>query len=118
MFLRIKRRRVPKEDPPKDDAAAEGVPEKVSRLAIGVAGGFDVAAKKFDVVEEYHLAVFPNLDKLVPVEGNEDNIPLGISLAAKAVISAQSATRKAEVNIGLSIYTGSVGLGTQVTVKC
>ena len=98
MFLRIKRRRVPKEDGAKDDAAAEGVPEKVSRLAIGVAGGFDVAAKKFDVVEEYHLAVYPNLDQLVPVEGNEDNIPLGISLAAKAVISAQSATRKAEVN--------------------
>ena len=79
----------------------------MSRLAIGVAGGFDVTAgdKKFDVVEEHHLAVFPDLDNLVSLEGNDDNIPLGVSLAAKAVISAQSATRKAEVQYSQNTFS-------------
>ena len=84
--------------------------ENVCRLAIGVAGGFNPEAdkKKFDVIEETHLVVFPDLDTLIPIQGNDDNVPLGISLAAKAVISAQSATRKAEVEAAAGTWDGEV----------
>ena len=75
-----------------------------------MAGGFNPEAdkKKFDVIEETHLVVFPDLDTLIPIQGNDDNVPLGISLAAKAVISAQSATRKAEVEAAAGTWDGEV----------
>jgi len=51
--------------------------------------------------------VFPDLDVLIPLESNDD-IPLGVSLAAKAVLQAQSATRRAEVEAAAGTWDGEV----------
>ena len=77
---------------------AWGFGHQVSRLAIGVAGGFNPEEdKKYDVVEETHIVQWISEDQQEVQEIDDDRVPLGVSLAAKAILQAQSATRKAEV---------------------
>jgi ubiquitin carboxyl-terminal hydrolase 5/13 len=66
IFLRIKRQKVPKEVPQEstDKSGEEGVPEKVSRLAIGLPGGFNVDEKRFDTIEHLSIVVLPGFKEV------------------------------------------------------
>ncbi len=64
-FLHIRRKKVPA----KEEEGKEGkdeIPEKVSKMAIGVPGGFDVGKKKFDYEYTYQVAVLPEF-KYYPI---------------------------------------------------
>ncbi len=68
IFLHIKRRKVPlreadKEKQQEEEDKKEEIPEKVSKMAIGVPGGFDVAMKKkYECEYSYQVAVLPQFN--------------------------------------------------------
>ena len=72
-LLHRKRTKVPKADD--DKAKKDEVPEKVSRMAIGVPGGFNPDEKKFDFVEENSVVLMPGF-KTFPLD--DPDIPLAI----------------------------------------
>ena len=72
-LLYRKRTKVPKADD--DKAKKDEVPEKVSRMAIGVPGGFNPDEKKFDFVEENAVVLMPGF-KSFPLD--DPDIPLAI----------------------------------------
>ncbi len=56
MFLNIKRKKVAL----KQDEQVEGVPEKVSKMAIGVEGGFSSPdVKKYSFEDSHQVVVLP-----------------------------------------------------------
>jgi ubiquitin carboxyl-terminal hydrolase 5/13 len=97
LFLKQVFRRVAKPancDPEMSDAsAAPATPEK---LAIGVAGGFDVDTPKFDVVKKYSLVVMPDVDVEIPAVGN-DELPMAVAAAIDAMIAHEGAARATAV---------------------
>lgn len=88
LFLKHVARRVAKPDAG-DAEMPEARPEK---LAIGVPGGFDVDAQKYDVVSRYTLVVMPDLSAEIPVQGNEE-LPMAVAAAVEAVIAHEGAAR-------------------------
>ena len=60
VFLHLKRKKIVKEEAKEaSNGDNSGIPEKVSRLAIGVQGGFDVDVKKYDIIEENSIVLLP-----------------------------------------------------------
>lgn len=64
VFLHIYREKI--ELPATVDASIEGPEKKITRLAIGVEGGFDPDAskRKFEVKDHYNIVVYPNAVKI------------------------------------------------------
>jgi len=96
VFLHIKRIRKEVED--------TGVPEKVSRLAINVDGGFNTADKT-EWVETSHLVVLPSRET---IELNNPDLPIQVSLSAAGVLTSLSATRQAQVDAAAGTWDGEV----------
>lgn len=107
VFLHMKRTKVPKEEPAAsaEEGDKSGIPEKVSRMAIGVEGGFDVEAKKYDVIEENAIVSLPDFKSF---SLDDQEVPLSVSLAAKGILSADSATRRAELEAASASWDGEV----------
>ena len=80
---------------PTDESQESGIPEKVSRMAIGVEGGFQAADFKTDEYDDINdIVIIPSFQRF----GVDDQVvPLAIQMSAKAVIQAQSAIHKAEI---------------------
>ena len=72
-------------------AEESGIPEKVSRMAIGVEGGFKSDFKKDEYEEVNDIVLVPSFQRF-PVD--DQDVPLAIQMSAKAVIQAQSAIHK------------------------
>lgn len=77
------------------DASANGDAEKAKpeKLAIGVAGGFDVDVPKFDVVKKAFVVCMPDIDTEIPAEGN-DELPMSVSVAVDAILKHEGAHRQ------------------------
>lgn len=77
VFLHIYREKIA--IPPNPDAQAEGPEKKITRLAIGVEGGFEPDANKpkFEYKDYYNIVVFP--DKLKIPYPNVD-LPLQVNV--------------------------------------
>ncbi|XP_059676128.1 ubiquitin carboxyl-terminal hydrolase 5 isoform X5 [Gavia stellata] len=90
-------------DTPKEEDAnsSAGDPprKKPTRLAIGVEGGFDITEEKFEYDEDVKIVIFPeHLD--IPrdgLEGLPDMVRDRIASAVEAILTADSASRKQEV---------------------
>ena len=101
IFVHRKRTKIPKET--KKDDGSDEVPEKVSRMAIGVPGGFNPEARKYDYSEENAIVVMPDF-KSFPLD--DADIPLAIQMSAKAIIKAESAVRKGELEASAGTWDG------------
>lgn len=85
----------------------EGPEKKITRLAIGVDGGFDPEAgkKKFEYKDHYHIIVFPQRQKF---QYPDDNLPMIITNSVKAIIDAESAITKLEKAALAGTWDGEV----------
>ncbi|XP_074752019.1 ubiquitin carboxyl-terminal hydrolase 5 isoform X6 [Athene noctua] len=90
-------------DTPKEEdtnsSAGDPPRKKPTRLAIGVEGGFDITEEKFEYDEDVKIVIFPeHLD--IPrdgLEGLPDMVRDRIASAVEAILTADSASRKQEV---------------------
>ncbi|KAM9390062.1 ubiquitin carboxyl-terminal hydrolase 5 isoform 5-T5 [Phaethornis superciliosus] len=90
-------------DTPKEEdtnsSAGDPPRKKPTRLAIGVEGGFDITEEKFEYDEDVKIVIFPeHLD--IPrdgLEGLPDMVKDRIASAVEAILTADSASRKQEV---------------------
>ena len=105
IFLHRKRTKVPKADDDGDKAKKDEVPEKVSRMAIGVPGGFNPDEKKYEFVEENSVVLMPGF-KSFPLD--DPDIPLAIQMSAKAILKADSAVRKGELEAAAGTWDGEM----------
>ena len=85
-FSRVKKPE-PKETP-KDD-------KPVTKMAIGIEGGFKLDEDKYDTVREYKLFIYPQKE-FIPFPS--DDLPEKVALVADAVIKADSESRKEKVS--------------------
>lgn len=96
VFLHIKRtRKEAKEEP-------EGVPEKVSRLAINMDGGFQTD-KGVEWEEECKVVVLPNMDTF---DISNPDLPMGVNLAIAGIRTAVSANKQAAIDAAQGTWDG------------
>lgn len=100
VFLHIKRERKLKDGESNVkaqlDEAEAGPERKITRLAIGVEGGYNETdlAKKYEIKDTYSIVVAPHLDKKLPYPDPE--LPMRVTQAVEAIIEADSAIAKLE----------------------
>ena len=115
--------------PRKEETQDSGIPEKVSKMAIGVEGGFssDIKKDEYDEVSQIvivpsHQAIsiginfiyFKNKLSLLDYEWvfltfsivDDQEVPLAIQMSAKAVLQAESAIHKAEIECAAGTWDG------------
>ena len=91
LFLHCKQVKKPPKEKPEDPS---GIPEKVSKMAIGVEGGFKSDVKKEEFEDFFKIVVLPDFQEFAV---DDQEVPLAVQMSAKAVIQAQSAIHKAEI---------------------
>ncbi|XP_055373009.1 ubiquitin carboxyl-terminal hydrolase 5 [Condylostylus longicornis] len=86
---------------------ADGPEKKITRLAIGVEGGFDpnIGKKKFEYKDFYNIIVFPEKKTY---SYPDENLPMIISQSVKAIIDAESAIKKLEKSSLAGTWDGEV----------
>ncbi|KAH8302678.1 hypothetical protein KR044_009390 [Drosophila immigrans] len=99
VFLHIRRERSLKAGESSDELqqAEEAGPErKITRLAIGVEGGYNETdmAKKYEIKDTYSIVVAPQLANKLPYPDPE--LPMRVTQAVEAILAAESAIAKLE----------------------
>lgn len=98
VFLHIKRERKLKEGESNEVLQAEeaGPERKITRLAIGVEGGYNETdmAKKYEIKDTYSIVVAPQLETKLAYPDAE--LPMRVTQAVEAIIEADSAIAKLE----------------------
>ncbi|CAF0873810.1 unnamed protein product [Rotaria sp. Silwood1] len=108
VFLHIVRKR----KPIPVDANIE--PTKVTKLAIGVEGGFDVnQSNRFTFEEQYSIYIHPNITIHYPDESNQ--LPEHVKKSADAIIAADSAFLKEERSLMNATWNGEIRRVTKHT---
>lgn len=96
VFLHIKKtRKETKEEP-------EGVPEKVSRLAINMDGGFQTD-KGVEWEESYNIVVLPNKQTF---DITDPELPMGVNLSVAGIRTAVSANKQAAIDAAQGTWDG------------
>ncbi|EDW17518.1 ubiquitin carboxyl-terminal hydrolase 5 [Drosophila mojavensis] len=112
VFLHIKRERKLKDGESNVkaqlDEAEAGPERKITRLAIGVEGGYNETdlAKKYEIKDTYSIVVAPHLDKKLPYPDPE--LPMRVTQAVEAIIEADSAIAKLEKATLTGTWDGEV----------
>ncbi|NIG58528.1 Ubiquitin carboxyl-terminal hydrolase 5 [Pontoporia blainvillei] len=98
VYLHLRRTRRPKEE---DTTAGTGDPprKKPTRLAIGVEGGFDLNEEKYEYDEDVKIVILPDYLEIARdgLGGLPDIVRDRVTSAVEALLSADSASRKQEV---------------------
>uniref|UniRef100_A0A182W997 Ubiquitin carboxyl-terminal hydrolase n=1 Tax=Anopheles minimus TaxID=112268 RepID=A0A182W997_9DIPT len=97
VFLHLKRDKIEITDPAADGAGggADGPEKKITRLAIGVEGGYTGAeSKKYEYKEHFQVVVFD--DPVVRLDYPNVDLPLQVQNAVEAVQKAEAASVKRE----------------------
>lgn len=82
-------------------------PTKVTKLAIGVDGGFDAnSSNRFTFEEKYSIHIHPNIDISYPDEA--DQLPEHVKRSADAIIAADSAFLKEERSLMNATWNGEI----------
>lgn len=85
----------------------EAEPAKVTKLAIGIEGGFDAnPSGRFTFEETYSIYVHP--DKIITYPDQVTELPEHVRLAADAIIAAESAFLKEERSLMNATWNGEV----------
>jgi ubiquitin carboxyl-terminal hydrolase 5/13 len=101
VFLHILRRRKPVPVDPNVE------PTKVTKLAIGIEGGFDVnPSNRFTFEEKHAIYIHPHLTIAYPDEA--DNVPEHVKRSADAIIAADSAFLKEERSLMNATWNGDI----------
>lgn len=100
VYLHVKRTRIESKD---DDKDVEEKPTKITKLAIGIEGGFnpDQQAHKFN--EEFKIVLYP---EFTIYELTDTDLPELIRESANGVISTESAFRKEELQAATGTWNG------------
>ncbi|XP_068142041.1 ubiquitin carboxyl-terminal hydrolase 5 [Drosophila tropicalis] len=111
VFLHIKREKTLKEREAQDqetDTEAAGPERKITRLAIGVEGGYNETdmAKKYEIKDTYSIVVSPQLEKKLPYPDPE--LPMRVTQAVEAILAADSAIAKLEKATLTGTWDGEV----------
>jgi len=96
VFLHIKRTRKEKEE------SESAVPEKVSKLAINMEGGFHTD-QEVEWEEEAAVVVLPSMER-IPITSAE--LPMAVSLSVAAIRTAVSATRQSQIDSAKGTWDG------------
>ncbi|XP_041979608.1 ubiquitin carboxyl-terminal hydrolase 5 [Aricia agestis] len=93
VFLHIRREKIPI---PEAEKTGDGPEKKITRLAIGVEGGFDpdCGKSKYDIVDHYSVVVLPGFHTF---PWPNDNLPEVVKKSVQAVIDAESPFKMAEM---------------------
>ncbi|VFV18461.1 ubiquitin carboxyl-terminal [Lynx pardinus] len=98
VYLHLRRTRRPKEE---DTTTGTGDPprKKPTRLAIGVEGGFDLSEEKYEYDEDVKIVILPDYLEIARdgLGGLPDIVRDRVTSAVEALLSADSASRKQEV---------------------
>ncbi|XP_054732138.1 ubiquitin carboxyl-terminal hydrolase 5-like [Anastrepha obliqua] len=107
VFLHIQRIKTPKESTG-SACAEEGGPErKITRLAIGVEGGYNEAIeKKFEIKDTFSIVVMPDIEKKLPFP--DEQLPLLITQSVGAVLAQDSALAQLEKKTLTGTWDGEV----------
>uniref|UniRef100_A0A6P7GSY8 Ubiquitin carboxyl-terminal hydrolase n=1 Tax=Diabrotica virgifera virgifera TaxID=50390 RepID=A0A6P7GSY8_DIAVI len=103
LFLHLKREKFEIQSPPQGD----GPEKKITRLAIGVEGGFDPESskQKFEYKDNYSIVVLPSFTTF---EWPDDNLPELVKLSVQAIIDLPSANKLAELQALSGTWDGEV----------
>ncbi|UJR35555.1 hypothetical protein I4U23_028308 [Adineta vaga] len=108
VFLHIRRKRLPVPVDPTVEST------KVTKLAIGVEGGFDVTqSNRFTFDEKYAIYIHPNETISYPDEAQQ--LPDVVKRSADAIISADSAFLKEERSLMNATWNGEIRQVTKHT---
>ncbi|KAF5272753.1 hypothetical protein FQA39_LY07780 [Lamprigera yunnana] len=101
VFLHIRRERHEIASP----SLGDGPEKKITRLAIGVEGGFDpdINKKLFEFEDIYKIVVLPNF---VQIPWPNSDLPKAIQQSVQAIIEMQSASKLAELEALKSTWDG------------
>ncbi|GAB0093921.1 Ubiquitin carboxyl-terminal hydrolase [Sergentomyia squamirostris] len=103
VFLHIRRTKT--EIPAEPSATGEGPEKKITRLAIGIEGGFDpTAGKKYTYEESYSIVVLPSFES-IPYS---KNLPQPVVNSVTAILAADPAMKKAEKSSVTGTWDGEV----------
>jgi ubiquitin carboxyl-terminal hydrolase 5/13 len=87
------------------DQVGEGPEKKITRLAIGVEGGFDGNAKNYEYEEKYTIVALPGF---VSVPYPSEGLPEQITSSVKGILEAESALVKREKEAMSGTWDGEV----------
>ncbi|KAJ8922243.1 hypothetical protein NQ315_004180 [Exocentrus adspersus] len=103
VYLHIRRERHEVSSQPQGD----GPEKKITRLAIGVEGGFDPDSgkKRFEYEDFYSIVILPDF---ATIEWPNENLPVIVRASVQAVIDLPSATKLAELEALSGTWDGEV----------
>lgn len=103
LFVHMKRLRREVSTPPQGD----GPEKKITRLAIGVEGGFDAESrrKKFEYEDVYNIVVLPNF---VAIPWPNASLPEVVVSSVTKILESQSASKMAELEALQGTWDGEV----------
>lgn len=108
VFLHLLRKRLPV---PIDPTAE---PKQVTKLAIGIEGGFDVnSSSRFTFDEKYSIYIHPN--QTIPYPDETNQLPEQVKRSAEAIIKADSAFLKEEQSLMNATWNGEFRQTTKHT---
>ncbi|KAJ1526653.1 hypothetical protein ONE63_008237 [Megalurothrips usitatus] len=103
VFLHLQREKIPIPV----DQQGDGPEKKITRLAIGVDGGFDPDAsrKKYDIKDHQQIVILPDF---VTIPWPNEDLPDKIKASVNGVLEAQSVTEAAELESLSGTWDGEV----------
>lgn len=106
VFLHIRREKILKEQDATQTGDDAGGPErKITRLAIGIEGGYnDANSKKYEYKDHYSIVVAPNIEKKLAYPNAE--FPMLVTQSAEAIMAQESAIAKLEKQVLTGKETG------------
>lgn len=81
----------------------DGPEKKITRLAIGVAGGFAPDSKKYSYDESCEIVILPNY---TTIPYPKDDLPEQVKVAVKSLLEAESASKLAEIEALAGTWDG------------
>ena len=106
VFLHILRRRKPVPVEPTSE------PKQVTKLAIGIEGGFDAnQSNRFTFEEKYAIYVHPNVTIAYPEEA--EKVPQQVQRSAEAIVASESAFMKEERSLMNATWNGEIRRATK-----
>ncbi|XP_053658453.1 ubiquitin carboxyl-terminal hydrolase 5 [Anopheles marshallii] len=95
VFLHLRRERIEDTEPAGEVPGTDGPEKKITRLAIGVEGGYTGAeTKKYEYREHFQVVVFD--DTVAQLDYPNEDLPLQVQNAVDAVLKAEAASVKRE----------------------
>ncbi|XP_011293017.1 ubiquitin carboxyl-terminal hydrolase 5 [Musca domestica] len=112
VFLHIRREKIPIEDDQVKSGDEAGPERKITRLAIGLEGGYnDANSKKYEYKDHYSVVVAPDIETKIPYPNND--LPLIVTQSVEAILAQESAISQLEKQTLTGTWDGEVRVVTK-----